>query len=403
MIKELYKITTIETTLNVTNNYIDSIRNKHITKSCCRVYDGEYIGISSTLGDETEEVWKEAEENLKLKITYKYKPESNKKRTRNLCENIDSESFVSDAEKLMEQMRMKFPEFIFNNKIILTQTITRLTNDAGLEYEDNDRIFVISMTVKHVDSANVFDTMVYGIMRSWDADKFLAEAEAQLNAYCKSTELPKDCKVLINADFQTIGAKLTEYMNGRLIGKESSPFSSKLGEKLFSSKLTVYSYRGDESILMPFFDSEGSTCEDDKCALIENGILLRPYSDKMNSDEFGFTNTASAGGAYDDVPTLSADTVWLKDSGKTYAELVDGKEWINAVLISGGDCTNEGDFSSPVQIAYLMKGTEYIGRLPEFNVSGNIYDLFGEDYVGTSSDRALFGDRVSLFYAKVSK
>lgn len=56
-------------------------------------------------------------------------------------------------------------------------------------------------------------------------------------------------------------------------------------------------------------------------------------------------------------------------------------------VCSGGDWTNEGDYATPVQLAYLMQGGKLIGRLPEFAVSGNVFDLFGKDFVGVSADR----------------
>lgn len=39
MVKELYQTVLRETSLNVTNGEIDSVRKKSITKSGCRVYD----------------------------------------------------------------------------------------------------------------------------------------------------------------------------------------------------------------------------------------------------------------------------------------------------------------------------------------------------------------------------
>lgn len=402
MVKELYKEITVETTLNVTNSRIDSVRKKNITKSGCRVYDGKYIGIAGTLGNETEETWKEATENLKLQVAYKYPPESNKKRSRNLCKNADSDNFVADAEQLMEQLRNEFPDFIFSNKLILRKTTTHLTNDIGLDYENTDCVFEISLTVKHVKSINIFDTVVARSMRTWDVEAFMKESRDQLKAFNREASLPAEEKILTAVDFRVVGQKFGEYLHGRMVGKGGSPLATKFGQQLFSPDITLYADRNDDCYLVPFFDTEGSTCENDRCALVEKGVLLHPYTDKMNADEFGFINTACAGGGYDDVPALSIESLSLQHSGKTLAELTDGKEWINAILVSGGDCTNEGDFTSPVQLAYLMKGTEYIGKLPEFNLSGNLYEYFGDDYVGTSSDFALFGERVNLFKMKVN-
>ena len=148
---------------------------------------------------------------------------------------------------------------------------------------------------------------------------------------------------------------------------------------------------------MPFFDAEGSTVEKDRFTLIENGKINFGYSDKKTSAEYKIPNTASAISGYDEVPSLYAQgledrRLRVKSTDKTLAEILGDKEAIFAVFMEGGDCTNEGDFASPVQMSYLMKNGKVVGRLPEFSVHGNIYEMFGEDYLGQTADRCYFGE-----------
>lgn len=82
----------------------------------------------------------------------------------------------------------------------------------------------------------------------------------------------------------------------------------------------------------------------------------------------------------------------VKSGDKTLSEILNGKEAIYTVIMSGGDCTNEGDFASPVQMSYLFKDGKIVGRLPELSVYGNIYEMFGEDYLGQTADRCYFGE-----------
>jgi PmbA protein len=39
-----------------------------------------------------------------------------------------------------------------------------------------------------------------------------------------------------------------------------------------------------------------------------------------------------------------------------------------------------------VQLAYLFDGETLLGRLPELNVSSHLYDMFGQDLIGVSTD-----------------
>lgn len=61
------------------------------------------------------------------------------------------------------------------------------------------------------------------------------------------------------------------------------------------------------------------------------------------------------------------------------------------VIASGGDFTAEGVFGTPVQLAFLTDGEKLIGRLPELKLSGELYSMFGEDFIGKSKDKAFLG------------
>jgi PmbA protein len=59
---------------------------------------------------------------------------------------------------------------------------------------------------------------------------------------------------------------------------------------------------------------------------------------------------------------------------------------IFVLIASGGDFTPEGNFGTPVQLAFLTDGEKLIGRLPELNVTSNVFDMFGNSFIGVSKD-----------------
>lgn len=103
--------------------------------------------------------------------------------------------------------------------------------------------------------------------------------------------------------------------------------------------------------------------------------------------------TGSASGDYDDVPSLSNIRLSVVPGSKTLKELVNGVPSILVVMASGGDYTASGDFATPVQMSYLTDGERILGRLPEFYISGNLYDIFGDDFIGMSCDKPFMGER----------
>jgi len=56
-------------------------------------------------------------------------------------------------------------------------------------------------------------------------------------------------------------------------------------------------------------------------------------------------------------------------------------------IASGGDFTPDGKFATPVQVSYLTDGVKLLGRLPELTIKGSLFDFFGRDFIGVSSDK----------------
>lgn len=403
MVREIIKITTKETTLNVTQSAIDSVRMKNITKSGCRIYKDGYIGIAGTLGDLTDEIVLQAEKNLLRAIPYPYEPSSNLERIRDLRKSKETEEeFVKESEDFLTIVREEFPQFIFSNKIRSTEIQILIENTVGLKLCNMDRTFDFELLVKHIDSVNVFDAVFVLRDRVFNGNKLLNELRAILNNYHVEVELPKVEKIPVLVSLQDIGDKLLESLNGEMIGREASIFSDKIGSKVFHDDFTLYAYRGEDAMLTPFFDMEGVTIENDKVSLIEDGVILRGYTDKKTASDYNTIKTASSGGSYDEVPSLSGISVSIKPSKLSLDELLNGRAAILVMVMSGGDCTNEGNFASPVQLSFLYQDGKVIGKLPEFGLSGNIYEMFGKDFTGYSIDKAFFGDRVLVTNMKIN-
>ena len=77
-----------------------------------------------------------------------------------------------------------------------------------------------------------------------------------------------------------------------------------MGKEVFSKDFTIYVDRSENNFGSIFFDAEGSTVENDKFILIENGKINFGYTDKKTSEEYNVPNTAAANGSYDDIPFI---------------------------------------------------------------------------------------------------
>ncbi len=404
MIRELFQVRETTTSLNITSNRVDSIMKKSILKSGCRVYDNGFIGVAGTLGEPDETIWKEAREGVDSGIVYELNPETGERERDLRRPALPDKRFISDVEEILNLLTSGFPGFTFSNKLKCVETDTRLSNDNGLNYISMDRYYETTILVRKPGSKSIFDTGIMYNSREFDSNALYNEAKDQLSAYNRRVNLPCGDKVPVIMLPYELMRKFSSDLRGDMFGRNASMFRGNLGKKLFASDFTLYMDRSEEMIGVPFFDKEGSTLEGDKTALIKDGVLLSPYSDKLSAKRYGYPCTAAAGGDYDEVPLIASSyNLSVKPSERTLSDLLGGELGILAGMAIGGDWTNEGNYATPVQIAYLFDGKSFIGRLPELNISGNIYEMLGDDFIGVSADRPVFGERVLVTRMKVSE
>lgn len=404
MVKELYQVITREISLNITNGEIDSVRKKNLTKSGCRVYDCGYIGVSGVLGEPTEETWQAAQRALDAKIPYPAAPGENLTRSRSLGVFPEEGELIARVEGVLSTLRREFPEFVLSNKINVREETLRLENDLGLKLEDRQCKTVVSIVVKEESSPNVFDSGIFWVGREFDAAQVLENSRQILRAHLNPIPMPEEALPVLLFEDGIVG-KLGESLDIRKLRNGASLLSGKEGTKIFSERFSLQVNR-DETCYEPFFDAEGVTLPADRLPLIDNGVLCRPLTDKLCAAEYGAELTGTAKGDYDDVPTLYADqgnpSLCVASTG-TLEQILNGRDAICVNIASGGDVTPAGDYATPVQAAYLYHAGKLTARLPEFQFSGNLFQLLGEGYMGRSSDRTPLGEACLALQGKISK
>ncbi|MBE6927608.1 MAG: hypothetical protein E7467_03840 [Ruminococcaceae bacterium] len=400
MVKELYQIKVNEVTLNVTNSEIDSVRKKNLTKSGCRVYDNGCIGIAGTLGEPTEETWQKAEKALNMAIAYPFEPNKNLVAKRVNGEWLPESELIAKAERVLKILKEEFPEFILSNKIIAQEETISLKNDAGLDLFNTQNIAQCALIVKEEASPNVFDSVIAWDGSEFDEEEIISRGRELLRAHLNLLPMPTE-RVPVLFSFSTVSGILGDYLHAQKLKKDASLLSGKEGQKVFAEKLTLFVDRNDHPNA-PFFDAEGTVLPNDRMTLIDKGVVVRGIADKLCADEFGMELTACAEGGYDDVPSLYVNPYALQlESSGTLKEILGGRNAIYLGLADGGDITPAGDYASPVQTAYLYRDGKLIGRLPEFNIRGNIFKMLGEDYVGTSSDGPIDSTKLTAVYCQI--
>ena len=391
MIKEVFQNRVKETSINISQTCIESVRKKDIIKSAMRLYDNGCIGVASAIGNYDEsQLEKEAKEALSMSIPYEYEVSSNKNQcVDNRKDILKEEEVISELEEVLSVLRIEHKDFIFSNKFNLVEVYNKLSNTNALNLEHRDKYISCEIILKDKNSSNLFDAFAGYSGRNYSKKELLALINKVCTAYRNKVELPKSNRLPVifsDKDFLPFSKIITE-LNGLKFGSGTSILSSMLNNRKFNEGFSFYQSLNPEDTFSPFFDMEGCINEDYRYALIENGFIKSPYTDKKVSSMYKLPYTGSAFGEYDGVPKLGFNSFSAKPSNKTVKELLGGQMGIFVMIASGGDFTPDGKFATPVQLAYLFDGEKFIGKLPELQISSDVYNMFGDGYRGVSLDK----------------
>ena len=386
MEKEFLIETYRSVTLNVTSGKIDSFREKEETTGTVRVYENGCIGIAGCLGTPDEKALTEkAIEALALGIPYPCNL-GGALEQEILCEDeiIPIPDFIPTMQNFLDRLGETCPRFAFSNKIQLSYRETEYRNSLGRHLTSSGSYFSVQLIAQNRGSGNLFDTAFSYEGNSFDADTLLARFKNQYDAFYTPADIEPGHFPVVMESSDLFGTFLQHFI-AEMYVSGASLFSGKLGHKAFSEKLSLKNDMDPETNAgVCFFDKEGCVAPDLRPALVDKGVLTGLLTTKKSADNFGVPDLGTAADAYDGVPSLGFNRFYVEPTAQSLRALVPGKA-IYVVMASGGDTTPGGHFATPVQMAYLMEDGKFVGRLPELNIAGDVFDMLGKDYIGAVS------------------
>lgn len=404
MEKEFIKHTEKNVTLNVTAGKIDSFRQTEKTTCTVRVYENGCIGVAGCIGEPDEdELTKRAIEALEFGIPYPEKLEGACEiEERHDGEIIPVPDFIPTMQAFLDRLGAECPNFAFSNKIGLDYSNTEYRNSKGRRLYHSGGSIYVGLIAQNRGSGNIFDSFLGWQGSEFDADMLITQFKKEYDAFFKPVDIEPGRYPVVLDPSLVLGRFVNHFM-GELYAAGASLLSGKLGEKVFSDKL---SFMADMNPLtasgVSFFDTEGCVSDGFRPAFVENGVLKGLLTCKKSADTFNLPNIGSAQAAYDGVPDAGLNSLYFEPTAKSLKELVPGKA-IYIVVSEGGDATPDGHFASPAQLAYLMEDGELVGRLGDVTFSGDFFELFGKDYIGAVRDEPLKGASLSAIMMNVDK
>ena len=386
--------------LNVAANEVTSLRINNQVKNTVRVYDKGCIGVEGRLGKaDLDEMSRSAQEKLQQGIAY---PETHDEAivmdVDSVKEILKEEQFVSSIKGLVARLAKENPEFIFSNKVLLNSSQSSYQNSDGtsLTYKGNQ--LLVEFALKYKGSANIMDEF-YGCESDYfNEDEICRDVKSKCDAFLKELPHVAEDEVTVIGDFEPLQYAM-QHLLADLYFNKASLFDGKLGQKVFHEKLNIRVNRDPkEQLNLPFFDAEGVVNRDFVNYMIKGGVIERLLTCKKSASDYGVENLGSASANYDGVPSFGIGGLEVENTAENLSDLVQGTA-VYVTVTGGGDMTPSGDFSLPVIVSYLYRDGELVGRLPGFTVSGNIFSILGDGFIGvTNKGIERFGKRSYFVY-----
>ncbi len=404
MKKEKYILNNVNSAVKVVENEIVSFNKSEKTRTSFRVYDKGFVGVHYQLGKMSDkEGYEKAQKNLELQRQYPFELESGV-RTMDLTEELlTDEQLMKVAKRELAYLKKAHPDFTYSAYFYTNSYFEQQKNSAGMDYQVRDGHNGVGVSFKHKDSKDLDDgSFSFNVRKGFSSSKFRRIADNYLSNFTNMVELPDELIIMLPE--WHLNGKLNDSLNAEKIALGTSLLSGKIGEKVFSENLTVCHDVSKKSLWMDtFWDADGIVPKNDKLCFIKNGKLLRGYADKRIAAKYGVECTGSANHVYGDIPENGWVKLKITPMKKTPKEILNGRLAVLPVQFTGGGFNDAGDYAVPVQMSYLTDGEKILGRLPQFTMRSNMFDMFGKDFIGVSKYTSLWNMGMMLVKMEAGK
>lgn len=394
--------------LNVVGGKVNSVRFTEETKTTVRVYEDGKISVVGCLGDaDLNKMYKTACDKIAEQgIPYAYLPSKKTVKTIERRKAYSAEKLFKAGKNLMAKAAKACPGFLIGGKMEYGEYTGEYENSEGtkLAYEGSE--VSLGLQLKDKSSSNIMDAF-YGASFSLYGDAAAKTVISDLtmlhDAFFTEKKKLKSGKYTVILDKGDILSPLFGHFVAENYVGGGSVLSGKLGQKVFNENLSVYSDRNPSTNYgVAFFDAEGTVMPEYRSPIIQNGVVKNVLANKNTANLYGLPQSGMSQAAYDGVPSVGLAGLYVKPSDMTLADVTKDEPVIYISVSSGGDMTNDGVIGLPVMLAFMVENGKITDRVSEFNLTGNIFEMLGEDFVCVTKDNLFAADKSGMIVVKAT-
>lgn len=386
--KDILRIKDVEHKVSIQNNKILGFRAKDILRTGARVFTKNgLVASASQVGAVSEEALLEkCEQNMDVALPAEGLPSGSEKGKWSIPKG-SAETAMETTETFLSLITRELPNFIVQGQTTVTDSNIEYLNSEGAELSSSCGKFAFFFDIRRRGSPNISDGFF------WNEDLLgfhvedLAWTIELFRRFDSEVKIqPGRHKVLMIPDDRAL-MKIGDSLKADSYFEDTALYSKRLGEKIFSDRLSISDLRNiPERIGFRPFDFEGQVAKDIKHCLVEKGVLKALVSDLKNEKRHGVKSTANGFRNYNSSVKLNYAALSIEPGHRPFRDILkDAGEVIVSFMAYGGDITAQGDFSTPIQLAFLTRNGEVVGRLPALSMSSHLEQMLGASLLEVAS------------------
>ncbi|MEA2105017.1 MAG: metallopeptidase TldD-related protein [Candidatus Cloacimonadota bacterium] len=305
--------------------------------------------------------------------------------------DMDANKMYDRLEEFLPWVKKEYPKMIFEQLSLGFQKLNvyfQNSNEADFQSNQGFYNFMAKFTAK---VGNKTSSPNYCSFSTLELDKALKDeglletliqqSSEQINTQNFSRKITGDVIITPHCldDFFDY---ITSYLSDYFLISDISVFKDKLNELIAAKKFTLHSKPVSKEIANGYFiTSDGYEAKNS--TIIEKGVLRTFLLSLYGANKTGHERAVNSGGCY------------VVDPGNiSFEEMVKNvKSGILLCSFSGGNPSNNADFSVVAKNSYYIKDGKIQHRLSETMISGNLAEML-KNIVDISKERVNFGNSI---------
>jgi PmbA protein len=379
--------------VKIVNNDISAFRAKDILRSGARAFDNAGRTTSaSRVGEASYKgLVEECGANSAAALSSGSVPRGSQVQQWNLSEigPRGNQVALKTAEEQAKHLSHGLPNFICQGHVSAASKQICYANSLGASLKLHHDTFSFNYEFRRKGSPNIADCFIgHENALAFNAKGDLDWIIELLQCFDEPALIqPGPHKVLMQPDYRSLN-KVGESLRADLYCEGTALYSGRRGQKILSDKFSLNDLRfsPERGGLRPF-DFEGSVAQGTATPLIAHGALEGLISDLKNEGRYGISSTANGFRGYNSSINLDFAHLALEPGQRSFRKILqDAGPVIVSVMAVGGDVTAQGDFSTPIQLSFLVKDGAVVGRLPALTMSSTLEKMFGSRLLEVAAD-----------------